>query len=200
MAPSSPSSRPYWTVRLLTCLAVALCGVVATEGAVRADRAIGGPWILIDTQARSLSVYDGDALLDRFENIAIGRNGFAEDRVRGDGTTPLGTFHINRIRRSSRFLKFFRIDYPLPEHAERALETGRISTADYERIVRAFEENRPPPQNTPLGGQLGLHGVGGGDPRIHEAFDWTKGCVALTNAQVERLSQWMYLGMPVQIR
>lgn len=179
------------------CFFSLLLSVALLQGAARAE---AESWILVDTKTRTLSVFRGETLLRRFDNVAFGRNGYAEDRVRGDGRTPLGTFEINRIHRSSRFLRFFGIDYPRPEHAQRAFAAGLIDAEDYARIVWAFSQNLAPPQDTPLGGQLGIHGVGRGDPRIHEVFDWTQGCIALSDRQVERLSKWIHLGMRVEVR
>ena len=175
-------------------------GFMLPDGPARAEKPVAGTWVLVDTTTQTLSVFRGQRLVDHFDNVSIGRNGPAKDRVRGDGTTPLGTFQIDRIHRSSRFLLFFRIDYPRPEHARRALDAGRISVADYHRIVAAFHQNLPPPQDTPLGGQLGIHGLGSADPAVHDALNWTQGCIALTNAQVTQLAQWMHLGMRIEVR
>jgi murein L,D-transpeptidase YafK len=170
------------------------------QAMARAENPGAETWILVDSQSRTLSVYRSDRLVERFQNVAFGRGGLAEDRVRGDGTTPIGTFHIDRIKRSSRFHLFFGIDYPRPEQAERALEAGRIDSLDYWRIVVASRQHRSPPQDTALGGHLGIHGLGDGDRRIHEGFDWTQGCIALTNAQITRLSHWIFQGMRIEVR
>jgi murein L,D-transpeptidase YafK len=180
-------------------LASLVCAPVAPRTA-RAENADGDVWILVDTKAHTLSVFRDRRLLDRFHNVAIGRGGFSADKVRDDGATPLGTFHIDRINRASRFRVFFGIDYPRPEHARRALDAGRIDAEDYERIVLAFKQRRSPPQDTPLGGHLGIHGLGGGDKWIHDEFDWTQGCIALTNDQIARLSHWIFPGMRVEVR
>jgi lipoprotein-anchoring transpeptidase ErfK/SrfK len=57
-----------------------------------------------------------------------------------------------------------------------------------------------PPQHTPLGGYIGIHGIGNGDTQIHETVNWTNGCVALTNQQIDDLETWVYIGMRVAIR
>ena len=178
----------------------ACIGLAVIQGMARAENLGADLWILVDSSTHTLSVYRRDRLLERFHNVAIGRGGISTDRLRGDGTTPLGSFHIDRIKRSSRFLLFFGIDYPRPEHAERALEAGRINEGDYQRILLASQRHESPPQDTLLGGHIGIHGLGAGDRRIHEGFDWTQGCVALTNAQVIRLSRWIFHGMRVEVR
>lgn len=186
--------------RAVSVLFASWVGIAAVQGSAWAENPAASRWIMVDTSTHTLSVYRYDRLLERFDNVAFGRGGFAADRMRGDGTTPLGTFHIDRIKRSSRFLLFFGIDYPRPEHALRAFEAGRIDEEDYRRILESFQKRESPPQDTPLGGYIGIHGLGAGDRRIHEGFDWTQGCIALTNAQVLRLSRWIVPGMLVEVR
>ncbi|TVO65135.1 L,D-transpeptidase [Spiribacter aquaticus] len=48
-------------------------------------------------------------------------------------------------------------------------------------------------------GHIGFHGIGNGDHRVHQAFNWTQGCVAMTNAQIETLMDWVRVGTPVII-
>ncbi len=184
---------------LATLLSLTL-GIAAFVSTAQAGSPRHEPWILIDTQLQTLSVLRGSRLVARFDNIAIGRGGLSADRTRGDGTTPLGTFHIDRIHPSARFRLFFGIDYPHPEHARRALEDGRIEHHDYQRIVAAFDADASPPQDTALGGDLGIHGLGRGDAGVHQALNWTQGCIALTNQQIERLSRWIRLGTRVEVR
>jgi murein L,D-transpeptidase YafK len=173
---------------------------MASHGTARAGHPSRDTWILVDTKSETLSVFRGGELVQRFHGIAIGRGGLSTDRTRGDGTTPLGTFHISRIHPSAQFELFFGIDFPRPEQARRAFHAGRIGPTDYERILAAHERNRPPPQETALGGALGIHGLGNGSKRVHEALNWTQGCIALTNQQIHSLSQWIQLGMRVEVR
>ena len=184
----------------VTGLAALWLCVIGFHGSADAGKPSAESWILVDTQEQTLSVFRGERVLQRFEQVSIGRGGSSASRVRGDGTTPLGTFRIDRIHPSSRFLLFFGIDFPRPEHAQRAFEAGQIDVVDYERILAAFEEDRSPPQDTPLGGQLGIHGLGAGDESVHDTLNWTQGCIALRNEQIRRLSRWVRLGMRVEVR
>jgi murein L,D-transpeptidase YafK len=156
-------------------------------------------WLLIDTADRSLQVMDGEQVLRRFENIAIGSNGAAGRRALGDNQTPLGTFRISSIRAQTRYHRFFGISFPALDDARRAQAAGQISEADLAAIRRAHELGQEPPSSTPLGGNIGIHGLGGGDPRIHADFNWTDGCVALSNEQIDELAQWVRLRMTVVI-
>ncbi len=159
------------------------------------------PWILVDTEALTLTVFSADnQVLAHFEDISIGSGGAAKIRRRGDEKTPLGIFHIAWIDRQSRYGTFYGFDYPSERVARSAYAEGIISRAELDAILEAVRQRRLPPQNTPLGGRLGIHGLGRGDPEIHKAVNWTDGCVALTNAQIRQLSRWMHIGTEVVIR
>jgi len=159
------------------------------------------PWILVDTQTLTLTVFSTENhALVRFNNISIGSGGATENHRRGDETTPLGVFHVAWIDRHSRYGTFYGLDYPSASIARRAHAEGTISRAEFDAIIKALQQHRIPPQNTPLGGRLGIHGIGRGDPKIHQAFNWTDGCVALTNQQIRQLSHWVHIGTRVVIR
>jgi len=179
--------------------ALLVAGILGAPAVSRADGQL--PWLLVDTQTLTLTVFSAEnTVLDRFDNISIGSGGTAEIRRRGDETTPLGVFHVAWIDRHNRYDTFFGLDYPSEKIARRAHAEGIISRAEFDAIIKAFKRHRTPPQNTPLGGGLGIHGIGRGDPRAHEAFNWTNGCVALTNPQIRRLSRWVHMGTRVVIR
>lgn len=159
------------------------------------------PWVLVDTDALTLTVFSsGNRVLARFRNISIGSGGVADVHRRGDETTPRGVFHIAWIDRASRYGTFYGIDYPTAGIARRAYVDGIIGEKDLDAIAEAFRHHRIPPQTTPLGGRLGIHGIGRGDPAIHRTLNWTNGCVALSNRQIRQLDPWMRLGTRVVIR
>ena len=157
-------------------------------------------WILVDTRKMVLSVLEGDKVRHTYNDIAIGRAGTTADKKQGDNKTPIGEFHLVRIASKTPFHRFFGIDYPTAAHAKRALRAGTIGLEDYIEIYRAIRAQAIPPQETPLGGYVGIHGLGEGEPAIHERLNWTQGCIALTNQQIDDLSKWVYVGMRVVIR
>lgn len=157
-------------------------------------------WLSVDTQQLFLAVMQGEEELRIFENIAIGSNGPSLVRTRGDETTPLGEFTITEIRHSKRFELFMAFDYPNRDHAERAFLEERIGAEEYWNLRRDLDEGRPPPQNTSLGGQLGIHGLGRASPEVHKAVNWTDGCIALTNEQVFELADLISVGTRVVVR
>lgn len=156
--------------------------------------------ILIDTKALTLKVMQGDQETLTFSNIAIGRYGTATDKRRGDNKTPLGHFVIAWITDDTSFHRFFGFRYPSKEYAERAFRAGHLDKKTWNNIRQAFASGRLPPQDTVLGGNLGIHGIGKGDINIHEQYNWTNGCVALTNDQIDRLTVWIRVGTSVEIR
>lgn len=148
-------------------------------------------WVHVDTKQATLEVYRGNRVVERIEAIAIGRAGASRDRRLGDRRTPLGEFRVRDVRQSPRWDLFFQIDYPNEERAARGLRSGEIDPATHARITQALRQGRMPPQDTPLGGFLGIHGLGRGDIRIHRAFHWTEGCIAVTNEEIAVLSRWI---------
>jgi len=159
-----------------------------------------GVRIFIDTDKRTLQVLEGDRVVATFNEIAIGRYGKTYYKTRGDNKTPLGNFRIGWIGKESRYHRFLGLTYPDMEAADRALVDGRIEEAQWQEIRRAVQAGQTPPQHTPLGGNIGIHGVGSGDLEVHREYNWTNGCVALTNEQIDILVQWAKIGTPVEIR
>ena len=181
-----------------------LFGVLLSVGLalpVTADGAVSkGIWVKVDTRAATLTVMKGDRPKEVFRDIAIGRYGKTYFKKEGDHRTPLGRFTITWIPRKSRYHRFLGLSYPDLARADRALGNGQITEAQWQAIRRAQQENIRPPQDTPLGGFIGIHGTGAGDLRIHGRYNWTSGCIALTNAQIDRLASLVQIGTPVEIR
>ena len=183
--------------RVLTSVMLLLAMLTVTPPAAAQD---GEIWVLVDTRAMTLSVLEGDSVLRVYENIAIGRGGTTADKRKNDEKTPLGEYRIARIAKQTPFHRFFGFDYPVPEQAQRALQAGVITERQYRRIQAAVHRGEAPPQDTPLGGYLGIHGIGAGDPRVHQDFNWTNGCIALSNEQIDDMAQWMQIGTRVVVR
>ncbi len=157
-------------------------------------------WLLVDTKARKIEVKKGPFTLETLDHIAIGRGGAGSKMHRGDNITPHGEYRIGWIGERSSFKRFLGLTYPSVEDAKKALAKRIIDYPTYDRIVYAHMNHQIPPQNTPLGGQIGIHGLGSADASIHKLFDWTHGCIALTNSQIDHLSQLVDTGTLVKIK
>jgi len=171
-------------------LALTVCLSQAQAGSTR---------IVVDTRAGTLSVMRGDTVIKTFPDIAIGRYGKTYFKRQGDNKTPLGNYRIGWINRESRYYIFLGLTYPDQPSADRALLDERISEAQWQEIRLTLKAGKTPPQDTPLGGYIGIHGLGQGDMTVHQQYNWTNGCVALTNTQIDQLLQWARIGTPVEI-
>ena len=159
-----------------------------------------GRWVLVEGAERRLSVYDGSKVIAQFTPAAVGTKGVGLKARSGDQMTPLGTFRIGWKSETSKYHIFLGLDYPSADYATRALSDGRIDGATYKRIISALERGETPPQNTVLGGMIGIHGLGMADAEVHPFLNWTNGCIALTNEQIEELCQLISVGDLVHIR
>jgi len=152
------------------------------------------------SEKRLLIQKDGEVL--RSFHVALGSGGRKAKMKSGDRLTPLGKYHITQVRDSDRFHMFIQLDYPSVRDAITALKEDRISKAQYRKILDAHIFGNLPPQNTPLGGAIGIHGIGVETKdklEIHEFADWTKGCIALRNDEIEQLTKYISKGTQVTI-
>lgn len=159
-----------------------------------------GIWLLIDSRQETLTVMKDTAPVEVFHNLAFGSSGVGKKQLRGDNVTPRGTFAIGWSNGSSKYYRFWGLTYPSVSDAADGLRRGYITQRQFEEISRAHELGLTPPQNTALGGQIGIHGTGRGSVDIHRFANWTNGCVALENEQVDKLARWIRPGMTVEIR
>ncbi len=127
--------------------------------------------VLMKSQRR-LYLMNEDTVLDAFGTEL----GFAPEgpkRVEGDGRTPEGRYRVDRRNPDSRYHLSIGIDYPRPSDVARARAQG----AD-------------------PGGDIFIHGT----PRqFRAARDWTAGCIAVDNGEIERIYAMVADGTPVDI-
>jgi len=157
-------------------------------------------WVVVDTGRQTVSVLQDGTPVLKLRHAAFGRGGIAKIHVQGDGRTPLGVFHVAWIDRQSPFHLFFGLNYPTLKQARVGFQQGILDKQALKRIEQANTIGSLPPQDTALGGYIGIHGLGNGSLWVHQRFNWTEGCVALTNAQIEKLSQWLEIGTRVVIQ
>jgi murein L,D-transpeptidase YafK len=196
MIPVAEWARRHLVTRLKILALGSLLALTADGSPVLA----GEIWVLVDTKTDSLQVKNGDRVIKTYKNIAIGRYGKTYYKVRGDNKTPLGKFRIGWTNKNTRYHRFLGLTYPDLPAADRALVDGRIDEPQWQAIRRASQAGEVPSQNTPLGGMIGIHGVGDGDRTVHRDYNWTNGCVALTNEEIDELLQWVKIGTTVEIR
>lgn len=132
--------------------------------------------ILIEKSARRLTATQNGAVVLQAD-IALGFAPDGDKQQEGDGKTPVGIFRIDRRNPQSAFHLSIGIDYPQPQDIERA--------------------NR---QGVDPGGDIFIHGQPNGVTGFTLPGDWTAGCIALSNAEMERLWSLTPDGAVVEIR
>lgn len=155
---------------------------------------------MVDTQKLQLTVKQGMRTLKVFNNIAIGRKGAGFKTHVGDDITPIGEFRIAWINDKSPYYRFFGFNYPNRHNADEGMAWGLIDRSTRQQIIAAHDAGKIPPQNTVLGGQIGIHGLGAADEEIHRLMNWTHGCIALTNEQIDTLSRYLKIGVRVEVK
>lgn len=153
---------------------------------------LSAPRIVVYKAKRRLELYSGDKLLRTYK-IGLGLNPVPDKEREGDRATPEGEFYIFTKNPRSAFHLSLGVSYPNIEDADRGLKSGLITRAERDTIVRAIKRKQGPPQYTTLGGLIYIHGNGA-------SSDWTWGCVALENEEIEELYQAIPVGTLVTIK
>lgn len=160
----------------------------------------GEPAVVIWKSQYSLTLYKGSLPVKTYR--AVFGKGWADgDKEKeGDKRTPEGEFYICTKNHSKRFYKFMGLSYPSLKHANQGLKKGLITPQEYFEIERALVERQSPPWDTRLGGAVGIHGRILNEGVAQTAREnWTDGCIALTNADIDELFSIVKLGTPVTI-
>ena len=155
----------------------------------------------IHKSRRELLVKQGTRVARRYI-AATGRGGLGDKRIRGDNKTPEGVYYITGFNEDSAFDMFFRLNYPNAKDGYFGLKRELIDRDDFDRILDAQRRDQLPPQDTPLGGAIGIHGIGEENKdRLHVQRwqNWTQGCIALTNREIRELRRYVGVGTRVVI-
>lgn len=161
--------------------------------------------VVIHKGRQVLALYEGARLVKTYR-VSLGLEPVGAKTEAGDRRTPEGEYFICNKSSSSSFHRFLGISYPGEVDAIRAFEDGLISLETRNTIMRSAREGKTPPWNTRLGGWVGIHGYPTEDnqkrwvsllyPKPH---NWTNGCVALWDSEIEELYEVLPNGTPVTI-
>ena len=135
--------------------------------------------ILIEKALRRLMLRKGAETLFSCR-IALGREPAGAKEAEGDGRTPEGEYSVCLVKEQGKYGRSLGLSYPNPADAQRAFAQNRIDAATLANILLAHAENRRPPWGSPLGGEIYLHEGG-------SASDWTAGCIALDEQDMDFL-------------
>lgn len=141
-------------------------------GQLRFDR------LLMEKSARRLTAFaKGEAV--RVYLVALGENPLGHKEVQGDKRTPQGFYSIDGKNPKSAYHKNIGISYP--NEADRA---------------HAKSLNKSP------GGDIKIHGLAPEFAWVgeaHRATDWTHGCIAVTNEEMDEIYDRTPIGTPIEI-
>lgn len=140
-------------------------------------QALVADYLLVDKSERLLVVYGGGKPIRAYRDLGFGDAPAGHKRFEGDERTPEGVYTIDWRNPNSRYHLSLRISYPDAE--DRAFAAGH---------------GRSP------GGDIFLHGQPNGYAGPPLAGDWTDGCIALSNAEIEELWRLVPDGTPIEIR
>lgn len=135
--------------------------------------------VLIDKGARRLSLLSNGEVLKTYR-ISLGGNPVGPKERQGDDKTPEGTYTIDARNRESKYHCSLHISYPNGNDRKRARELG-VSP----------------------GGDIMIHGLKSGFEWVGDAqskVDWTKGCIAVTDKEIEEIDKLVPTGTVVEIR
>lgn len=162
---------------LLANVAGAAC-LPTVDGIPGADARLRGPAVIVVwKEERRLQVFAGGKSAACFP-VALAAGYVPGHKVRqGDLRTPEGWYRTSD-RPWSQFYGAITVHYPRAVDADRGLAAGLIDQAQRDAIAAAERAGTAPPMNTALGGMIVVHGGG-------SSADWTLGCVALENADID---------------
>lgn len=165
----------------LMVLLSGLAGLLAWANAPHARLPGGtkGDRLVIEKEKRVLHLYCGEKELRTYP-VSLGREPVGAKTREGDNKTPEGIYRVCEHKRDSSCHRALRVSYP--EEKDRAL---------------ADELGVSP------GGNIMIHGLLNGFGwigRAHRWVDWTAGCIAVTNPEMDELFEVVAGGATIEIR
>lgn len=164
--------------------------------------AAGGQYdLVISRSSQELKIMNGEQIVKQFR-ITYGKGGKGAKRVVGDRKTPLGVYKIVNFKGDSKFHYFMQLDYPNLLDAWYGYKNKVITANEFKYITTSIKNDGVPPQDTKLGGYIGIHGLGETTDQklaIHNELNWTQGCIAMTNEEINVLKEYVDIGTRVII-
>jgi len=135
--------------------------------------------IVVQKAKRQLDLFSHGKLLRSYK-VALGKNPVGAKTRQGDMRTPEGSYTIDGHYPQSEYHRALHISYPNPADRAQARKLG-----------------------VDPGGDIMIHGLPNGQGYIgkaHRLWDWTQGCIAVTDEEIEEIYRLVPNGTPVEIR
>ena len=153
--------------------------IEALEQKIFALRTEPADKVLIEKNERRLTLFSKGEVVKTYK-IALGGNPVGPKERQGDNKTPEGTYIIDSKNMGSGYHRSLHISYPNEKDKMRAKELG-VSP----------------------GGDIMIHGIKNGFSWVgasHAEVDWTKGCIAVADEEMEEIDRLVPYGTIVEIR
>ncbi|QEY18142.1 hypothetical protein D0C16_20405 [Cellvibrio sp. KY-GH-1] len=134
--------------------------------------------VKVDKSANKMCLLEGDKIVKEY-HVALGANPKGHKQQEGDERTPEGTYTLDYKKEDSAFYRAMHISYPNQQDIESAKKRG-----------------------VPPGGFIMIHGQKNGlewMTAISQNFNWTNGCIALTNTEMDEFMKLVATGTKIQI-
>ena len=133
--------------------------------------------VLVDKSSRKMHLIQNHRIMKTYK-IGLGANPKGHKKYEGDKRTPEGRYTLDFINESSRFYRSMRINYPNQQDIAQAKRAGLNP-----------------------GGQIMIHGQKNGrSPYRYKNTDWTNGCIAITNKEMDEFLYFVKIGTPIDIQ
>lgn len=162
-----------WRLVLLLCVGIAFAGDAEAARALKADK------IVVVKSERRLYLLRGSEVVKSYR-VALGRQPRGTKLYQGDGRTPEGRYVLDGRNAGSNFYRALHVSYPNAADKVRARAMGEAA-----------------------GGLIMVHGLPNERPNWgeeHWMYNWTNGCIAVTNREMDEIWASTELGTPIEIR
>ena len=150
---------------------------VPLRDAAAADRPVD--LVVVYKSRQIMQLLSGNEVVRSYK-VAVGRNPHGHKQKAGDRRTPEGTYVIDRHKKDSRFYKSLHISYPNREDLAKAKNSGNFP-----------------------GGNIMIHGLPKGYEDLTDLLlttNWTKGCIAVKNTDMDEIWRLVADGTPIIIK
>jgi murein L,D-transpeptidase YafK len=172
-----PASRAVLAAACLCASGIVLAGFSRSQTAPTPTEKADS--VLILKKDHVLELLSGGKVI-RTYRVALGRGGLAPKERESDGRTPEGHYIIDSRNAASNYHKALHISYPNEQDRAQAAKLG-----------------------VPPGGAIMIHGLPNGMEWLgstHRLYDWTLGCIAVTDEEIDEIWKMVPVGTPVEIR
>jgi murein L,D-transpeptidase YafK len=169
--------RIFRTIPLLLVfslgVALPIAGQTSSAPGTKADR------IVIVKSTRTMTLMNSGKVLKTYK-VALSAHPIGGKERVGDDKTPEGLYTVDWKNAQSKFHLALHVSYPNAADKERARKLG-----------------------VDPGGEIEIHGIGakyGYLGALHRQMDWTAGCIAVTNEEIDEIWKLVAVGTPIEIK